>query len=99
MLLRHFFPKCVRLPVFKIWYLVILKETLNIVNFYLLHLFRLGDDLGSYVLRESTMRQEQITSPSLSFLLPSKLFWKPNEVLVETDRKNYTIDDLQEFFM
>lgn len=58
----------------------------------------LGDDLGSYVLRESVMREEQITSPSLAFLLPSKLFWKPSEVLVETDAKNYTIADLQDFF-
>lgn len=70
-----------------------------IVSILLFNLFNLGDDLGSYVLRESTMRQEQITSPSLSFLLPSKLFWKPNEVLVETDKKNYTIGDLQDFFM
>lgn len=60
--------------------------------------YAIGDDLGSLVLRESVMRQEQITSPSLAFLLPSKLFWKPDEVLVETDKKNFTINDLQDFF-
>ncbi|CAG9864368.1 unnamed protein product [Phyllotreta striolata] len=60
--------------------------------------YAIGDDLGSYVLRESVMRSEQITSPSLAWLLPSKLFWKPDEVLVQTDKKNYTINDLEEFF-
>ncbi|KAJ8918232.1 hypothetical protein NQ315_014102 [Exocentrus adspersus] len=63
-----------------------------------LKVYAIGDDLGSYVLRESVMRQEQITSPSLAWLLPSRLFWKPNEVLVQTEKKNYTIDDLQSFF-
>ncbi|KAJ8958567.1 hypothetical protein NQ317_016374 [Molorchus minor] len=43
-------------------------------------------------------RQEQITCPSLAWLLPSRLFWKPDEVLVQTEKKNYTINDLQEFF-
>lgn len=61
-------------------------------------MFYSGDDLGSYVLRESIMRQEQITSPSLAWLLPSPLFWKNDEVLVQTDKKNFTLGNLQEFF-
>lgn len=44
------------------------------------------------------MRQEQITSPSLAWLLPSRLFWKPDEVLVQTERKNFTLGNLKEFF-
>lgn len=44
------------------------------------------------------MREEQITSPSLAWLLPSPLFWKPDEVLVQTDTKNYTLNNLEEFF-
>ncbi|XP_056648144.1 phospholipase A2 group XV-like [Diorhabda sublineata] len=60
--------------------------------------YAIGDNLGSFALRESVMREEQITSPSLAWLLPSKLFWKPDEVLVQTSKKNYTIDDLEEFF-
>ncbi|CAH1105701.1 unnamed protein product [Psylliodes chrysocephalus] len=60
--------------------------------------YAIGDNLGSYVLRESIMRAEQITSPSLAWLLPSKLFWKPDEILVQTDKKNYTVNDLEEFF-
>jgi lysophospholipase-3 len=60
--------------------------------------YAIGDDLGSYVLRESVMRQEQITSPSLAWLLPSKLFWKPEEVLVQTDKKNFTVANLKDFF-
>ncbi|XP_019876595.2 phospholipase A2 group XV isoform X2 [Aethina tumida] len=60
--------------------------------------YAIGDDLGSYVLRESVLRAEQITSPSLSWLLPSKLYWKPDEILIETEKKNFTINDLKEFF-
>nr|CAH7741035.1 unnamed protein product [Callosobruchus chinensis] len=44
------------------------------------------------------MKQMQITFPSLAWLLPSKLFWKPDEVLVQTDKKNFTISNLQEYF-
>lgn len=60
--------------------------------------YAIGDDLGSYALRESIMRLQQITSPSLAWLLPSPLYWKSNEVLVETDKKNFTLNNLKEFF-
>lgn len=60
--------------------------------------FAIGDDLGSMMLRESIMRTQQITCPSLAWLLPSALFWKPNEVLVQTDKYNYTINDFQKLF-
>ncbi|KAI8428336.1 hypothetical protein MSG28_002528 [Choristoneura fumiferana] len=63
-----------------------------------LKVFAIGDDLGSLILRESVMRAEQITCPSLAWLLPSPLFWKPAEVLVQTDKFNYTINDLQKLF-
>ncbi|KAL3282550.1 hypothetical protein HHI36_005730 [Cryptolaemus montrouzieri] len=60
--------------------------------------YAIGDDLGSFVLRESTMRLQQITSPSLAYLLPSPLYWKSDEVLVQTDRKNFSLSNLKEFF-
>ncbi|KAH9636976.1 hypothetical protein HF086_008237 [Spodoptera exigua] len=60
--------------------------------------FAIGDDLGSLMLRESIMRAQQITCPSLAWLLPSPLFWKPTEVLVQTDKYNYTINDFQRLF-
>lgn len=62
------------------------------------HHFVTGDNLGSYALRESVLREEQITSPSLAWLMPSTLFWNPDEILVQTDVKNYTTKDFQEFF-
>lgn len=58
-----------------------------------------GDDLGAYFLRESVLRDEQITSPSLGWLLPSKLFWKDTEILIQSDQKNYTLNNLQQYFM
>ncbi|XP_030024885.2 phospholipase A2 group XV [Manduca sexta] len=60
--------------------------------------FAIGDDLGSLMLRESIMRTQQITCPSLAWLLPSPLFWKPSEVLVQTDKYNYTVKDFQKLF-
>ncbi|XP_057334018.1 phospholipase A2 group XV-like [Microplitis mediator] len=64
-----------------------------------LKVFAVGDNLGTYVLRESILKDQQITSPSLGWLLPSKIFWKETEVLVQTQIKNYTLLDLQQFFL
>ncbi|XP_015509870.2 phospholipase A2 group XV [Neodiprion lecontei] len=61
--------------------------------------FAIGDNLGTYFLRESVLREEQITNPSLGWLLPSKLFWKETEVLVQTATKNYTLADLQQYLI
>lgn len=60
--------------------------------------FAVGDDLGSFALSGSVMRAEQITSPSLAWLLPSPYFWKDDEVLVSTPTKQYTLSDLELFF-
>lgn len=51
-----------------------------------------------YVLSGNVLKAEQITSPSLAWLLPSPYFWKADEVLVETDKKNYTVTDYKSFF-
>lgn len=60
--------------------------------------FAIGDDLGSFALSGSVLRAEQITSPSLAWLMPSPHFWKPNEVLVNTPNKTYTMSNIDEFF-
>ena len=64
-----------------------------------LKVFAIGDDLGAYLLRESILKEQQITSPSLGWLLPSKLFWKEDEILVETQTRNYTFADIQQYLM
>lgn len=60
--------------------------------------FAIGDDLGSFALSGSTLRAEQITSPSLAWLMPSPHFWKPDEVLATTHDKQYTMSNIKEFF-
>lgn len=60
--------------------------------------FAIGDDLGSFALSGSTLRAEQITSPSLAWLMPSPHFWKADEVLVSTPTKQYTMSNISEFF-
>ncbi|XP_078048857.1 lysosomal phospholipase A and acyltransferase [Augochlora pura] len=62
-----------------------------------LKVFAVGDDLGAYLLRQSTLKDQQITSPSLGWLLPSKIFWKDTEVLVESHEKNYTLSTLKDY--
>lgn len=65
---------------------------------YIYMFFFIGDDLGVYVLSGSVLKAEQITSPSLSWLLPSPYFWKSDEVMVETDSQNFTVNDYKAFF-
>lgn len=67
--------------------------------FHKLVMFNTGDNLGAYFLSESTLKNEQITSPSLGWLLPSKLFWKDTEILVQSEQNNYTLNNLQQYFM
>lgn len=44
------------------------------------------------------MRLQQITNPSLAWLLPSSLYWKSDEVLVQTPKKNFSLSNLEEYF-
>lgn len=60
--------------------------------------FAIGDDLGALALRASTMREEQITMPSLAWLLPHPEFWKPDEVLIRTSTREYTMGGMEDFF-
>lgn len=61
--------------------------------------FAIGDDLGSFALSGKVMRAQQISSPSLAWLMPSPLFWKGDEVMVRTQTRAYTFNQLEEFFM
>lgn len=57
----------------------------------------IGDDLGFPRLNAKSMRTAEITFPSLAWLLPSPLFWKTNEVLVQTLSRNYTYGEMENF--
>ncbi|CAG0886208.1 unnamed protein product [Darwinula stevensoni] len=63
-----------------------------------LKVFAAGENLGIIVLSRKALRTEQMTSPSLAFLLPSRTFWNSSEVLVSRPSKNYTVNDYEEFF-
>lgn len=64
-----------------------------------LKVYAQGDNLGVRVLSESALREQQRTSPSLSFLMPSNKYWSPEEVMVQTSSRNYTVNDYQDFFL
>lgn len=60
--------------------------------------FAMGDNLDSHFLIPSILKLGLTTAPSSSYLLPSPLFWKSSEVLVETPSRVYTMSQLQTFF-
>lgn len=60
--------------------------------------YAIGDDLDSFALSGKVMREQQISTPSTAFLLPSPLFWKSSEALVETPSRKYSVSQLQDFF-
>lgn len=60
--------------------------------------FALGDAFGAFALKDSTMREEQISMPSLAFLLPSPHFWNSSDVIVSTPKREYSVADLEDFF-
>ena len=64
-----------------------------------LKVYSQGDDLGVRVLSETALREQQRTSPSLSWLMPSNMFWRDDEIMVTTKSRNYTVNDYQEFFL
>lgn len=57
-----------------------------------------GYDFGSSFLQNDKMRMVQMSCPSVVWLLPSQYFWKPDEVLINTKKKNYTISNIEQFF-
>lgn len=57
-----------------------------------------GDNLGIYLLSALKVRAEQRSAASLAFLLPSKDLWGPEDVLIQTPNKNYTVDNFKDLF-
>lgn len=55
--------------------------------------------MGASIFNQAKLREEQITNPSLAWMLPSKLFWKSDEILIEMKSRNYTMGELEDFFM
>ncbi|XP_055600411.1 phospholipase A2 group XV-like [Uranotaenia lowii] len=60
-------------------------------------IYAAGDNLGSYFVSASAIRTMQVTTPSLAWLMPNPLFWKPNDVLARTKSRTYTVGQLEEF--
>lgn len=64
----------------------------NVVNIIL------GENLGVYVINQLSVRTEQRTCSSLSYVLPSDKIWAKDEVLVSTPTKNYSISNFYDYF-
>lgn len=57
-----------------------------------------SENLGVVVINPLTVRPEQRSQPSLAYMMPDRLFWKDDEVLVSTLKKNYTLANYSTFF-
>lgn len=57
-----------------------------------------GYDFGATLIQNLKMKTVQETCPSVVWLMPTKYFWKPNEVLTTIKTKNYTLQNIDEFF-
>lgn len=55
--------------------------------------------MGASIFNQAKLREEQITNPSLAWMLPSKLFWKSDEIFIKMKSRNYTMGQLEDFFM
>ncbi|RWS28691.1 group XV phospholipase A2-like protein [Leptotrombidium deliense] len=60
--------------------------------------FASGDNLGVIVVKALTIRKDERTFPSLSFLLPTDKFWAHNETIITTGKMNYTVANFDQFF-
>ncbi|KAK7492259.1 hypothetical protein BaRGS_00016556 [Batillaria attramentaria] len=58
-----------------------------------------GDSLGVVIVEPNTVRPEQRSMPSSAWLMPSTRFWSADEVLVITDKRNYTSRDYKQLFI
>lgn len=59
----------------------------------------IGYDFGVKLINSQKMKELQETYPSVVWLLPSKQFWKPDEVLVIMEKKNYTLVNIDQCFL
>ena len=60
-------------------------------------MFAVGDNLDSWFLNEKNLLWER-TNPSLAWLMPSADFWSDDEVLVQTEHRNFTRSNLAQFY-
>ena len=65
-----------------------------------MRLYSSGDTLGipHFLVNPLTVRAQQRTYTSNAFLMPSREFWSADEVLVKTPKRQYTINDFNDFF-
>jgi len=65
-----------------------------------LKLFASGYNLDHYkiIVNAKQIRPFQRSMTSSAYLLPSANFWGPNETLIRTEHRNYTVADYQQFF-
>ena len=60
--------------------------------------FASGDNFGVIVVPTLTIRDDERTFPSLAYLLPSDNVFDTNKVMIQTNRKQYTLANYKDLF-
>lgn len=58
-----------------------------------------GDNLNVALISAFRVRAEQRSNPSIAFFFPNTEFWDLNQVFVQTAERNYTLSNLESFFL
>lgn len=60
--------------------------------------YTVGEDYGIFLVNNKAIRTMFGSASSMAFLMPSPLFWDPDQVLASTDNRKFTVNDYQEFY-
>lgn len=63
-----------------------------------LKVYTIGEDFNNFFVRTAPVKDMLTSTPSLAYLMPSPLFWKPDQVLISTADRSYTVNDYQAFY-
>ncbi|KAL1373807.1 hypothetical protein pipiens_020432, partial [Culex pipiens pipiens] len=60
--------------------------------------YTIGEDFSNTFVLSTPVKKMLTSTPSLAYLMPSPLFWKPDQVLISTASRSYTVNDYQAFY-
>ncbi|KAA3672643.1 lysophospholipase III, partial [Paragonimus westermani] len=63
-----------------------------------LFIFPEGENMGAFIVNPLGLRGLERSFPSLPFMAPDPRLWSPNETIIITPKRNYTVQDYSQFY-
>ncbi|KAF5399114.1 Phosphatidylcholine-sterol acyltransferase (Lecithin-cholesterol acyltransferase)/ Phospholipase A [Paragonimus heterotremus] len=57
-----------------------------------------GENMGAFIVNPLVLRGMERSFPSLPFMAPDPRLWSPNETIIITPKRNYTVHDNNQFY-